>query len=89
MTNAVASWLAAGTPTERPDEVRDATIAIHAITRLLLDDLAEQGLGRLTCDDCGCLCLPSEVCPGCRSRLVAAAREDAQAFWAYWGKAAS
>lgn len=53
-----------------------------AILQTLADDLAEaryygsyrslmRARDRVICEGCGCLCLPDEVCPGCRARRLA------------------
>lgn len=81
MTNAIRKWVAVAVAADRPDEVREVAVALYAITRLVVDEYAEARMGRVTCVACGCLCLPGEVCPGCRARTVMAARKAAQVAW--------
>lgn len=35
----------------------------------ILARLSDRLSGRLVCRACGCLCLPTEVCPGCMAGL--------------------
>lgn len=81
MTNAFAQWVAAGAPRFRLQEIEVVCKSTYAIVRLVGDALEDQRLGRQVCAVCGCLCLPAEVCPGCRAASLVAATAEAQALW--------